>query len=133
MVGTGGIALSALAPLAKTATKSSGSSYTGFIFILLLIAVFYFLVIRPQRQRQKAMLETRRNLEPGVEVLTTFGLYASVVEVEDDAIVLEVAPGVRSRYSPQVVARVISPETVEDPAEAVPTPTEVPAQGSSEA
>ena len=42
--------------------------------------------------------------------MTTSGLFATVSSVEDDAVVLEVAPGVHSRYAKQAVLRVINPE-----------------------
>lgn len=126
--------LTALGTLAATTNKSSGGSPLSFLFPLLLVGAFYFLLIRPQRNRAKQSQQMRQELAPGVEVLTTFGLYATVIAVEDSAVVLEVAPGVHSRYSPQVVSKVLTPaEPAPDaPAEpVVPEPT--PAEPSAEA
>ncbi len=125
MLGTGGAALAAIAPVAAT-KSSSGSGYSSLVFVALLIGVFYFMIIRPQRNRMKKAQETQSQLVAGVEVQTTFGLYATVTAVEDDAVVLEVAPGVHSRYAPQVVARVLTPEVEDDDEQ----PTDVPAEPS---
>lgn len=111
-------ALSALGPLAASKTTNGSSTVSTLLPIILLIAVGYFIIIRPQRNRQRKLAETRRQLEPGVEVLTTFGMYATVVAVEDSAVVLEVAPGVQSRFSPQVVGRVLTPVSEPDPVDA---------------
>ena len=114
MIHTGAAVLAALGPEAAQAASNSGGSALGAALpIILLVGVFYLFIIRPQRNRQKQMLETRRNLEPGVEVLTSFGMYATVVSIEDDGVILEIAPGVHSRFSQQVVARVLTPESDE--------------------
>jgi preprotein translocase subunit YajC len=95
----------------KTDKSGSGGSSLSFIIpIIILIALFYFLLIRPQRKRTQQMQQVRSNLVPGVEVMTTFGLYATVVEVRDNEVVLEVAPGVRSRFASAAVGKVITPE-----------------------
>lgn len=79
--------------------------------LLVIVAVFYFLLIRPGQQRAKAVKVTLAALEPGVKVMTTSGLYATVVEVDDDAVMLETSPGVESRWSKAAVAKTLG----EDP------------------
>ena len=86
------------------------------ITLLLLGVVFYLFLIAPQRRRQRQMQQLTRTLEPGTEVMTTAGLFATVRAVTDDEVELEVAPGVVSRYSKGAIARVIPPET--EPADA---------------
>ena len=78
---------------------------------ILLALVFYLLILRPQRVRQRQLQETQSALSPGVQVLTSSGLYATVTTVEDDAVLLEVAPGVVCRYAKAAVARVLSKPT----------------------
>jgi preprotein translocase subunit YajC len=126
VIHTGGAVLTALGPLAANSNSSGGSSLGAFLPIILLVGVFYMFIIRPQRNRAKQAAENRRNVAPGVEVQTTFGMFATVVAVEDDAIVLEIAPGVHSRFSPQVVARVITPVD-EDEADGEPETVDAPA------
>lgn len=102
------------------ASKSSGgSSLTLLIFPLLLVAG-YMLLIRPQRRRQQSMVEMRNKIEPGVEVVTTAGLIATVVETDDETVTLEIAPGVHSRFLRQAVVRVVVDEPVEPDSEPQP-------------
>ncbi len=77
---------------------------------VLLIAVFYFLLIRPQQKQRRQVAELQQSVQPGTKVMTTAGLFATVVEVNDDEVVLEVAPGVHSRYVRRAIANVVQPE-----------------------
>jgi len=77
-----------------------------FPFVLIL-AVFYLLIIRPARTRSKAAAQMQQQLAPGLEVMTTSGMFATVAAVEDDAVALEVAPGVRMRFAKAAVARIL--------------------------
>lgn len=75
--------------------------------LIILVALFWFLVIRPARNRQREAQQTQSSLRTGQHVMTTAGLYATVSAVEDDAVVLEVAPGVTSRYAKAAVAKIL--------------------------
>jgi preprotein translocase subunit YajC len=106
---------------AATGTGSSGASSSGkggsalpFVFLLVIFALVYLLFIRPARNRQRAATEARRQAGVGDEIITTSGLIATVVEVNDDALTLEIAPGVRARYVPAAVLRVTSAEAEPD-------------------
>lgn len=95
--------------------QDSGSGSAGLLFTLLLLAaLFYFLIIRPARNRQRQAMRVQSQVEPGVEVMTTAGLFGTVKSVEDDVVILEVAPGVTNRYARQAIMRVISPEPEPD-------------------
>jgi preprotein translocase subunit YajC len=74
----------------------------------LILAAFYLLIIRPARNRQRAALQMQAELSPGVEVMTTSGVYATVITVEDDVVVLEVSPGVTMRFAKAAVARILT-------------------------
>lgn len=106
--------------------KSGGSSWTGFLPLILIVVVGYLLLVRPARNRQKRAMENRAAITPGVEVTTTAGLIATVVDVnDDDTVTLEVAPGVHSRYVKGAIARVNTPIEPEPPTgehEAIPDP-----------
>src|SRR5215475_15585904 len=94
---------------ADAASKSSGSSLTFPILIVLVFVGFYFLMIRPQRRRQQAVQQQQRTVAPGARVRTTAGMYATVVEVDGDDVVLEVAPGIEVRYMKRAIMDVVSP------------------------
>ncbi|MEU9889496.1 preprotein translocase subunit YajC [Sphaerisporangium sp. NPDC051011] len=84
--------------------------------LILLVVVFYFLLIRPQRKRQQEQVQMQSNLTPGTRVMTTTGLFATVSAVEDDDLILEIAPGVQTRWIKASIGRVVTPveETVEN-------------------
>jgi preprotein translocase subunit YajC len=93
------------------AASSSGSSFnpTSLILILVVIVGVYMLMIRPQRRRQQQAQKQQNTLLPGARVRTTAGMYATVVDVDGDDVVLEVAPGVEVRYMRRAVMDVVSP------------------------
>lgn len=96
------------ATAAPLAAKSSGGGLFPLLSLVVLIGLFYFLLIRPQRNRQRQMMQLQNSLVSGQRVMTTAGLFATVRAVEDDAVVLEVAPGVECRYSKAAVAQVLT-------------------------
>jgi preprotein translocase subunit YajC len=99
------------------AASSSGSfNPTSLILILVVIVGVYMLMIRPQRRRQQQAQQSQNTLRPGARVRTTAGMYATVVDVDGDDVVLEVAPGVEVRYMRRAVMDVVSPgeETPDD-------------------
>ncbi len=99
------------------ANSSGGSSALTLLFPVVIIAAFYFLLIRPQRNRQRQQLKMQKSIEPGARILTTSGMYATVVEVTDDGVVLEIAPGVEAEFVSQAVMRVVEEEEIADEAE----------------
>ena len=68
----------------------------------------WFLLIRPQRARARALQEVREALTVGSRVITTAGLHATVAELDGDTVLLEIAPGVRARFSAGAVVRVLT-------------------------
>lgn len=79
----------------------------AFLPLLILAAMFWFLIIRPQRARQAEAAATRARVAVGRRVMTTAGLFGTVVGVEDDEVLLEIAPGVVVRYVAAAIAKVI--------------------------
>jgi preprotein translocase subunit YajC len=92
---------------AATTSKSGGGQYLFLIAIVALFGLLYFVTIRPQRNRQRAAMQTQREIVPGTRVRTTAGMYATVVSVEDQDVVLEVAPGVNVRYLRRAILDVV--------------------------
>lgn len=87
--------------------QGGGGSLAAFALPLLLLVGFYFLLIRPQRNRQRAQQALLATLEVGDEVMTTGGIFGTIVEIDDDEGVLtvEIAPGIRVRMLRQGVAQ----------------------------
>lgn len=86
-------------------TKSSGSS-SSLIFLVVIIALGGFLFLS-SRKRKAASQNMQSELKVGSSIMTTAGLYATVVAIADDGVTLEVAPGVHSRYARQAISRVL--------------------------
>lgn len=83
---------------------------------LLLVLVGLLVVMNLSRRRQQRAQENlQTQLAPGTEVITASGLYATVASIEDTVVVLETAPGQRSRWDRRAVARVLTP--ADDPAD----------------
>jgi preprotein translocase subunit YajC len=91
-----------------TNAAGGGGGTAGIIFPLLLIGLLALLFLS-QRRRSRAVQDVQRHLRPGMNVMTTAGLYAEVQAVEDDQVHLEIAPGVVCRFARAAVARVLDP------------------------
>ncbi|GAA2692603.1 MULTISPECIES: preprotein translocase subunit YajC [Nonomuraea] len=88
--------------------------------LILLVVVFYFLLIRPQRKRQQEALQMQNSLAPGARVMTTTGLFATVVAIDNEDVILEVSPGVETRWVKAAIGRVVTPVDDKIAATAVP-------------
>jgi len=94
--------------LAASSSKSGSGSYLFLVAIVVLFGLLYFVTIRPQRNRQRKAAETQRDVVPGTRVRTTAGMYATVVGLEDQDVILEVAPGVEIRMLRRAIMDVVS-------------------------
>ncbi len=84
---------------------------TGMAFPLLMCGlVFWFFMIAPERKQRKKREEMLKNIKKGDEVLTTSGLYGSVVQVHEGVVTLQVADGVRMRFAQSSIGSVNNPE-----------------------
>ena len=90
--------------------------------LILLVVVFYFLLIRPQRKRQQEAIQMQNSLTPGARVMTTTGLFGNVVAVDNEDVILEVAPGIETRWVKAAIGRVVTPGDA--PADAEPADDE---------
>jgi preprotein translocase subunit YajC len=95
----------------------------GYVFILVLLALMWFMLIRPQRRRQAEAQRLVNQLLPGKEIVTAGGLYGTVTEVHEDEVRIEVAKGVQVRIAKRAVAAIVS-EEAEEPFEVAAEPDE---------
>lgn len=100
------------------AAKGGTNPLMSLVPFILIAVVFYFLLIRPQRRRQQQQSQLQNRLVPGQRVMTTAGLFATVVAIEDDAVVLEIAPGVEARFVKQAIGQVLDDSSAEEDTEA---------------
>nr|WP_317331876.1 preprotein translocase subunit YajC [uncultured Romboutsia sp.] len=64
----------------------------GLLMWIVVFGVFYFLLIRPQKKKDKQLKEMRENLNVGDKVTTIGGIIAHVAKVEENAVILEIGP-----------------------------------------
>ena len=74
-------------------TTSSGFDPTIIIFLVLIFAAMYFLMIRPQRKRQKEHQRLMEDLKRGDDVITAGGIYGVIENINEDTIVLKIESG----------------------------------------
>src|SRR5918999_3543864 len=86
---------------------SEGGLLPGYIFILVLLLLMWFLLIRPQRKRQVEQQRMIDSLRVGQEVVTAGGLYGTVNAVEADEVHLEIADGIEVRVAKRAIAGIV--------------------------
>lgn len=82
-------------------------NYSNLIFIAAMIAVFYFLMIRPQQQRARRQTEMIAALVPGDEIVTVGGIFAVVVAV-GDRLRVRIADGSELEIAKAAVSSVVN-------------------------
>lgn len=78
-----------------------------FVPMVLIFGIFYFLVIRPEKQKQKNHQETLKNLRKNDEVVTSSGIHGIVVNVKDKTVVLRLDENVRVEFEKDAVTAVV--------------------------
>jgi preprotein translocase subunit YajC len=97
--------------LAMIVAAGSGSSAISLLLPLLMIAVVYFLMIRPQQRKQKTWSEMLAKLKTGDKVTTTGGIRGTILSLKDDTLVLRVAPdGLKLEVVKSAIAAVTTQE-----------------------
>jgi preprotein translocase subunit YajC len=84
----------------------------SFLPLILIFAVFYFFLIRPQNKKQKEHREMVSNLNVGDEVVTSGGILGKVTEVKDQFLRVEVADGVQLRVQRHTIGAVMPKGTI---------------------
>jgi preprotein translocase subunit YajC len=84
--------------------------YSSYVFIVAIIGVFYFLIIRPQQKRQKDQAQLMSDLKPGAEIVTIGGLYGTIVSIDDDRARIAVADGTELEFAKKAIAHIVQSE-----------------------
>lgn len=92
--------------------SQGGSSLVAFLPLLLMGGVFYFLLIRPQQRRARAQQALLRSVEVGDEIVTTAGVFGTIVAIDDetDVVTVEIAPGTQIRMVRAGIGRIVGDE-----------------------
>ena len=78
--------------IAQAAPAQQGSPLNTFIMLGLIIVIFYFVLIRPQRKQAKELRDKQNSLKVGDKVISAGGIYGIIREVQEEAVKMEVAP-----------------------------------------
>ena len=73
-------------------TAQTQQMIMGLLMWVVVFGVFYFLLIRPQKKKDKQLKDMRSNLNVGDKVTTIGGIVANVAKVEENAVILEIGP-----------------------------------------
>ncbi|MCD6305888.1 MAG: preprotein translocase subunit YajC [Deltaproteobacteria bacterium] len=91
-------------------TGGEGSGFGAFIPLILMFAIFYFLLIRPQQKKAKAHKQLLASIKKGDRVVSSGGLHGVVTGLTDDVVTMEIAPKVRVKVSRGSIAGIIGRE-----------------------
>lgn len=81
-----------------------------FLPLILLVLVFWFLILRPMRKRQKAITQTQQALAVGTEIMLGSGIYGTIAALHDDRAEVTIAPGTTIVVHRQAIGKVITPQ-----------------------
>jgi len=85
-----------------------GSGFAGFLPIIILFVIFYFLLIRPQQKKAKDHREMIASLKKGTRIITSGGIYGTIISLDDTTIGLEIAEKVKIKITRGNVAAIAS-------------------------
>ncbi len=77
--------------------------------LVAILALFWFMVIRPQQRRQKEVVRLQSSIEVGQHVMMSSGIFGTVVSITDDRARLQIAPGTEIEIARAAIAKVDSP------------------------
>ncbi|MEA2453611.1 MAG: preprotein translocase subunit YajC [Actinomycetota bacterium] len=90
------------------------SGLSSLIFLGLLIAIFYFMLIRPQKKRVEAHRQLVESVSPGDEIITMTGIYGTVRSIGDENVEVEIAPGTTVRFLKSAIGRKVAEDLAQD-------------------
>ena len=93
--------------MGQSGGQASGG-IAGFLPIIILFVIFYFLLIRPQQKKAKEHREMISDLKKGTRIITSGGIYGTIISIDDSTIGLEIAEKVKIKITRGNVAAVVS-------------------------
>ncbi len=89
-----------------TGGQQGSNPYQGIIMLVLMFAIFYFLLIRPQQKKAKMHKELIEGLKVGDTIVTVGGIFGKVVAIQEEMLTVEIATGVKVKITRNSVASV---------------------------
>ena len=98
------------ADAAPAANGGAGGGLGMFVPMLLIFAIFYFMMIRPQQRKEKERRKMIENLRAGARVVFAGGFIGTIVEAKEKTFTIAIAPGVNVEVARSAVQDVVQPE-----------------------
>ena len=95
--------------LALAQQSPAGGGYTMVLPFVLVILIFYFLLYRPMRKRQKSLEQMVASLKNGDKVITSGGIYGTVAGIKEHTVTLKVADQAKIEIAKSAIASLQSP------------------------
>jgi preprotein translocase subunit YajC len=102
------------------------SNWASYLPLILIVVAFWFLVLRPARNRQKEFMATQNALTPSTRVMLASGIFGELVAVRGDEVDIRVAPDVVLTVARQAVAKIIGPQDAPPADDSTDEPTDPP-------
>ena len=94
---------------AQPAARPQGNLLTALIPFVLVFVIFYVLIILPTRKKQKKHMDMVNELKPGDRIITTGGIYGTIMGVQPDRIELKIATNVKIDITKSAVGAILPP------------------------
>lgn len=95
------------------APAGGSTGYLSILYIVIMFAVLYFLMIRPQQKRQKKTASMLNSLKKGDKIVTIGGLHGTVMELNDDTVIVRVNDATKLTFDRSAIRTIASAPTEE--------------------
>ena len=95
-----------------------GQGSGQLVLLVLFVGVFYFLLIRPQQRRLKALQSLQSSLRLGDDIITSAGFFGTIRRFDGEVVTIELSPGVEARVNRRAISGRIEPARADEEAEA---------------
>jgi preprotein translocase subunit YajC len=92
------------------AGQQGGGGFSGLFMMVIIFGIFYFVLIRPQQKKMKEHKKMVEQLKKGDKVITSGGIYGTVVGVGTETLKVEIADGVKVKIARSTVGTVLTEE-----------------------
>ena len=106
----------AIAQPAAPAPSPTASALQGFVPMLLIVGIFYFVLLAPMRKQQKKTKDMLANLKKGDRVLTSGGIYGQVAQIEDQIVWVKIADTIKVKMARSAITAVVTDSEAKDAA-----------------
>lgn len=96
---------------------SQASLVSSFFPMIIIFIIFYFMIIRPQKQKEKEHQDKLKNLHKNDEVITSGGIHGTIVNVKDTTLILRIDENVKIEIEKNCIADVIKTQSIKQGAE----------------